>query len=596
MSVMTGNMQAVAGETARLVAPAQLTAALDSVVAGVLTVGTTAAESTTSVSRTSAAVSQISQSAKQAADQVAELMGVPCLVLDRRTGQVVGESGQVGGHLPFVPPAIIAAMSTAQRPEVHPIGEQILYFFLPFREKGEYVRVIAGYVRTSRDCRPPALVMAAADVGWSEPQFTRWLTTLPSCDLSMLNRMVKLAVKALQADTTNERLKKELDDLRAATAFDQAQIRLLQSLAALGNSESQAVEIAAQCVERLDGLLSAGGVAVLFEVPGEGIQFQSRGQLPVDRSGFERLVHRFRHHDWTVPMVKNNLEGTLLGADFPGLTSLLIVGVSRHNRRRGWLVALNSSLPGGFGDAQSDLLSSVGRILTTQLYNQELHQQHEDLVIGFVRSLVSSLDAKDPYTRGHSERVALVSRRLGQQLKLPEDDLEAIYLSGLLHDLGKIGVDDRILRKPDQLTPEEFEQIQRHPMIGYQILKQLGHLQHVLPGVRSHHESFNGKGYPDKLVGDAIPLMARIIAVADSYDAMSSDRPYRPGMPLEKLEEIFRRGANVQWDGRVIDAYFACREDIRRLCKEYTGDEARALVDRAATSSLSMLSRRSFRR
>src|SRR5690606_28460528 len=104
-------------------------------------------------------------------------------------------------------------------------------------------------------------------------------------------------------------------------------------------------------------------------------------------------------------------------------------------------------------------------------------------------------DAKDPYTRGHSERVALVARRLGEELELPEEDLHDIYLSGLLHDVGKIGVDDRILRKPGQLTDEEFLAIQQHPMIGYEILKGLKNLQKVLPGVRSHHETYNGKGY-----------------------------------------------------------------------------------------------------
>src|SRR4029078_2324324 len=127
---------------------------------------------------------------------------------------------------------------------------------------------------------------------------------------------------------------------------------------------------------------------------------------------------------------------------------------------------------------------------------------------------------------------------------------------------GKVGVDDRILAKPGQLTEEEFHQIQQHPMIGYQILCQLRNLAQILPGVRHHHEAFNGKGYPDKLRGEGIPLMARIIAVSDSYDAMVSDRPYRKGMPLDRLEEIFRRGAGEQWDPRVIEAYFQSKEDF----------------------------------
>jgi HD-GYP domain-containing protein (c-di-GMP phosphodiesterase class II) len=228
----------------------------------------------------------------------------------------------------------------------------------------------------------------------------------------------------------------------------------------------------------------------------------------------------------------------------------------------------------------------VASILATHQRNLELYRQHEDLLLGFVRSLVSSLDAKDAYTRGHSERVALIARRLGAELGLPPDDLRDIYLSGLLHDIGKIGVDDQILRKAGQLTREEFEQVKRHPVIGYNILCGLKNLQSVLPGVRHHHEAFAGTGYPDGLRGEQIPLMARIISVADSYDAMISDRPYRRGLRREKLEAILRDGAGQQWDPTVIAAYFAIREDIVRLCEFYAASqhdepiyEIRKLID-----------------
>ena len=183
-------------------------------------------------------------------------------------------------------------------------------------------------------------------------------------------------------------------------------------------------------------------------------------------------------------------------------------------------------------------MNSIATILGTNLRNIELYQQHNDLLLSFVRSLVSTLDAKDPYTRGHSERVALVAKRLGKELGLPEEDLRDIYLSGLLHDIGKIGVDDRILRKPGRLTTEEFHEIQEHPIIGFDIVKKFNNLHRVLPGVRNHHENYNGTGYPDGLQGEDIPLMARILAVADSYDAMGSDRPYRGSLSLETIENL----------------------------------------------------------
>ncbi|MBM4077670.1 MAG: HD-GYP domain-containing protein, partial [Planctomycetes bacterium] len=234
-----------------------------------------------------------------------------------------------------------------------------------------------------------------------------------------------------------------------------------------------------------------------------------------------------------------------------------------------------------YGTVEAKLINSLATILGTHVRNVELYDEHDDLLVGFIRSLVSTLDAKDPYTRGHSERVALVARRLGEQLQLQSTDLDDIYLSGLLHDIGKVGVSDNILSKPGQLTEEEFRQIQLHPMIGYQILQPLKHLHPILPGVRNHHEAYNGKGYPDRLAGDDIPLMARILAVADSYDAMVSDRPYRKGMALERLESIFRQGADEQWDPKVIQAYFDIKDEVQKICESYSPDQGTLLRERS---------------
>jgi HD-GYP domain-containing protein (c-di-GMP phosphodiesterase class II) len=163
--------------------------------------------------------------------------------------------------------------------------------------------------------------------------------------------------------------------------------------------------------------------------------------------------------------------------------------------------------------------------------------------------------------------VARVSVRLAQEMGLHPDQVNTIYLSGLLHDIGKIGIDDTVLRKPGALTPEEYEHIKSHAEIGYRILAGLKQLDEVLPVVLHHHEQWDGKGYPHNLAGEAIPLMARICAVADSFDAMGSDRPYRKGMPEEKLDGILRAGAGQQWDAQVIDAFFRARDDIREISR-----------------------------
>jgi len=154
---------------------------------------------------------------------------------------------------------------------------------------------------------------------------------------------------------------------------------------------------------------------------------------------------------------------------------------------------------------------------------------------------------------------------LARQLGCDKEELNTIYLSGLLHDIGKIGIDDNVLRKPGPLTPEEFEHIKTHPDLGCRILDGVKQLDQVLPVVRHHHEAWNGAGYPVGLKEEECPFLARIVAVADSMDAMSSDRPYRKGMSDEKLDSILRDGAGKQWDPRIVEAAFQVREELRRI-------------------------------
>ena len=196
------------------------------------------------------------------------------------------------------------------------------------------------------------------------------------------------------------------------------------------------------------------------------------------------------------------------------------------------------------------------------------------MLAGIVRALTSAIDAKDPYTCGHSDRVARVAVRLAEELGCDAKTLNTLYLAGLLHDIGKIGVNDAVLHKAGKLSDDEYAHIKQHVNIGHRILNDLAKLEDVLPVVLHHHESWDGGGYPHRLATQRIPLPARIVAVADAFDAMSSDRPYRKGMPDEKVEEILRAGAGQQWDPEVVDAFFRVREDIRRICRE-GNDEAR---------------------
>jgi len=138
-------------------------------------------------------------------------------------------------------------------------------------------------------------------------------------------------------------------------------------------------------------------------------------------------------------------------------------------------------------------------------------------------------------------------------------------MSGLLHDIGKIGVSDAVLRKPGRLNDAEFDEIKRHPELGYRILCGVQQFADILPGVRFHHESWNGRGYPQGLAGEKIPLIARVLAVADSFDAMTSTRPYRNGMPIEQVERIFREGAGRQWDPNIVGLLLKDRQRMIRM-------------------------------
>ncbi len=183
---------------------------------------------------------------------------------------------------------------------------------------------------------------------------------------------------------------------------------------------------------------------------------------------------------------------------------------------------------------------------------QAADQNHE-LFLGSIRMLAAAIDEKDPYTRGHSGRVAKYSIIIAHQLGLASSELEKIRISALLHDVGKIGVDDRVLKKPGALTPEEFELMKQHPSKGANIMRPVAQLKEMLPGIELHHEHVDGKGYPHGLQGDDIPLMARIIAVADTLDAMTTNRPYQSAMDLEFAMNRIASLANTKFDAAVVE-------------------------------------------
>ncbi|MEM9066210.1 MAG: HD-GYP domain-containing protein [Planctomycetota bacterium] len=197
---------------------------------------------------------------------------------------------------------------------------------------------------------------------------------------------------------------------------------------------------------------------------------------------------------------------------------------------------------------ESQLVETVGTMLGTMLDAARLYQKQEALTLGVISAMTAAIDAKDRYTRGHSERVATLSKQLALAYGMDEKVSHQIYVAGLLHDVGKIGVPERVLLKPGALTDGEMDEIRRHPQIGHDILSPLPGLEDLLPAVLHHHERWDGRGYPHGLSGERIPLSARLMAIADTFDAMSSNRAYRPARSRQRVLEEIRTSAGTQFD------------------------------------------------
>jgi len=262
----------------------------------------------------------------------------------------------------------------------------------------------------------------------------------------------------------------------------------------------------------------------------------------------------------------------------PSPRSVSMVQLSRS--RSAWIVAVQfTGRP--FNTSTLKLMRFARRLLQHQQQHSQVQHQLRETLIGLVRCLSATLDARDEYTWGHSERVARIAVRVAEQMGVKQGERNDLYLGGLLHDIGKIGVRDDVLRKAGALSPEERQNIEKHTVIGDAILSHVTQLSHLRPIVRSHHEQWNGNGYPDRLAGTFIPLPARILSVADACDAMLSDRPYRKGMPVARVEAIFQEGAGKQWDADIVHHFMACRNDVYGVYQRPLGDSVFLAVEQA---------------
>lgn len=203
-------------------------------------------------------------------------------------------------------------------------------------------------------------------------------------------------------------------------------------------------------------------------------------------------------------------------------------------------------------------IKSIDQMREIKRINGELHETNQKLEKAYMESIETlryTVEAKDPYTKGHSDRVAQYSLLIGKKMGLSEEEQNKLLIGGLFHDIGKIGVPDTILRKTEKLTDEEYSEIKNHPSIGAHILAPATIFQEIIPIVKHHHEKYDGRGYPSQLKGEDIPLYARIAAVADTFDAMTSKRPYRDALPVETVIAEVERCKGTQFDPQIADIF-----------------------------------------
>ena len=325
--------------------------------------------------------------------------------------------------------------------------------------------------------------------------------------------------------------------------------------------------------DQLTELINVEGIAIFLEKKIDGEKrlalTAGSGLVSIDPGLADILqVHLATELDEGKEALLDSDFDSPLKYDWPdGVKSVIAVALYGADNMIGLMVATNIVDKPDFDSIDVKLFNSVAHQCAVFLENGRLFGDLKELFVGSLKALTSSIDAKDQYTRGHSERVAFISRwitdRLSETTPIAEDDVHRIYLAGLLHDIGKIGISEAVLRKKGKLNEDEMARIKAHPQIGASILSEIKQMKDIVPGVLCHHERIDGKGYPKGLTGDRIPLIGKIISLADSFDAMTSRRVYREALSIKRAVAEIEKGIGTQFDPDVANAFI--KSDIRKL-------------------------------
>ncbi len=422
------------------------------------------------------------------------------------------------------------------------------------------------FCETSQDCHGAALI----DLGNISPSSAPEIEARLDSDYFI--EMLGLLAEKFQSEVRTEGQIEKVSTELAQTYEELVLLHKLSTNMKVTEADSNFLQMACDC---LTEIVFVEGIAILLEKPvdetRQWVIAAGSGLIDIDDQTAALLHSRLTEeigigkealldsevdcpfkYEWP-DRINNIIAVPLFGKETPesGFAGTAVNGSSIM----GLMVAINRIGKQDFDSTDVKLFNSVAGGCAVFIENGRLFKDLKELFMGSLKSLTNSIDAKDKYTHGHSERVAFISRWIAERLSdrepLEEEQIHKIYLAGLLHDIGKIGIDEVVLRKEGKLTDQEFDRIKKHPSIGASILREIKQMRDIVPGVLCHHERIDGRGYPEGLTGEQIPLTGRIVGLADSFDAMTSKRTYREAMTVEQALAEIERGLGTQFDAKL---------------------------------------------
>lgn len=390
---------------------------------------------------------------------------------------------------------------------------------------------------------------------------------------SFIKQTLHIFVRSFQNDLKNSQ---QIELISSELAQTYEELMLLYKMSTNMKVSQSDLNFLQLACDSLIEIVRVEGIAIFLEKKSDDnrklVLSAGTGLISIDHKNgnmsevlFERLLDVL--DAGSDALIDREINGIFKYEWFGRIRNVIAVPLSNNNKIIGMMAATNLLDRSDFDKNDIKMFNAVATECAVFIGNQNHFRDLKELLIGSLKALVNSIDAKDQYTRGHSDRVAVISKWIAENYartkNISREDIQKIYLAGLLHDIGKIGIAEAVLKKPGKLTEEEYEEMKSHPAIGAGILSEIQQMADIVPGILHHHERFDGKGYPNGLAGNNIPLAGKIVMIADSFDAMTSKRTYHKALNLEDAIDEIEANIGQQFDP-IIGSIFL-KSDLSKL-------------------------------